>query len=725
MDARRSERIAAWVAAGACLFFAIVAFWELFGPIPGGHLGNAAAAAMAGENIVRHKLFAAVLEYTDARPVPAQYYTHHPYGVFVTSALAYKLLGHGWATVRFPAALMSALTAPLVYLLGRASWGPIAGAVATVLFVVIPIDLAYASFQNLEVITIFFGMLFCWGTLRLWQTWQARWLVPATLGALGACQGDWIGMVLVGVVGVFAFTRAYVLPPRLYPRVDHREHARWFALATAAAVGTLLLYLALFGKIGRLGDLMQSYDMRSSGADAPVKQIFGPRRQMWMLWMLPWMALGGVALATLTSLARLLSRPEAIFPLAWVVTASVQYFVFRQGADVHVFWPHYYGPAAALGFGGATHALLSASERLPRPRLGLALALAPAAICAVLLLRVGLPLAYQSRLTGGRFDDGGRYIAVDQDRNQFAAWSTRGLAPRQVPLLHRSFVRAWSVDYALGRPAQTTGSMPGPTGNEDATRFVLLDARYMTGAELRDLASRYAVTAVGPFLRVDRAAPQAPFVALRYDEREPSLWQRYFVTGSDLVRTIGDAPDPLHTWEWQEHLGKAQAAPAGPAGPASTPEDARILYNASVSRGVPDAALRQQALALVDRPLGVAFANDVRLVGARVVEGAATTITLLWETGPAHQPADTDFLVRTHVVAPPRLWLSRTDFFEKEMAPPQALRPALWKPGRLYAQTFVAMRRIGTERFEGVWAGRGIVPKPMGGDERVPLFTLK
>src|SRR5262249_18050135 len=148
------------------------------------------------------------------------YYTHHPYGVFLTSALSYLFLGHSWAAVRFPAAAMSALTAPLLYLLGRALWGEIAGAACVLVFASLPVDLAYASYQNLEVVTIFFGALFSLGAVRTFQTWRPRWIAISTVGALGTCHGDWIGMVLVGAIGIAAFVRAYAVPSGWVGRID-------------------------------------------------------------------------------------------------------------------------------------------------------------------------------------------------------------------------------------------------------------------------------------------------------------------------------------------------------------------------------------------------------------------------------------------------------------------------------------------------------------------------
>ena len=717
MSEARLERAALRVAIAASVVFALVCFWELFGPLPGGHLGNAAGAAMAGENMVRWRLFGAVLAYTAERPGPAELYTHHPYGVFLTSALAYEVFGHGWWTVRLPAALMSALSAPLMFVLARALWGVVPAAVATVAFVVIPIDLAYATFQNLEVVTIFFSLLFSWGTVRLWQSWQTAYLVPSAVGALGACQGDWVGLVLVGVVGVFAFVRAYVLPRRLFDRVDDRQHARWFGWTTAGAVFTLVLYLVLFAKAGKLADLLGSYEARSAGSAAPLGAIFGPRRMMWLFWMIPPLALSAIALGAPITLYRLFRRrAEEIVPLAWLAAASVQYFGFRQGADVHVFWPHYYGPVAALSFA----AIVALGGRLSR-RFGLSIALVPVTIALALVARIGFAELVQSRLTGGRFDDGGRYIAVDQDRNAFAAWAARDLPPSVPVALHPSFLHNWHVDYAVRRPVQIASEL-GP--RPDGPSVLLVDARYVSGAELVKLSAR-APDIVGPFWRIDRARGEGPPTALRYEEREPRLWERYFVTGTDLVRHIGPGVDALATWAWREHLGVASPPP--PDAIATSIDEACLAHGAALARGDDAAAARHRAAIdhALEHPIGAAFTGDLRLLGATVREGAATVVTLVWETGPAFRPVDADFLVRSTVIAPPRLWLTKIDYFEKEMAPPNALRMSLWRPSRIYAQTFVAMRRLGSERFEGQFTQRSTPIKTTAGAERVPLFTLR
>ncbi|MCC6645339.1 MAG: glycosyltransferase family 39 protein [Polyangiaceae bacterium] len=716
MEDPRVARASARVAAAATLFYALVSLWELWGPLPGGHLGNGAAAAMAGENMVRHRVLAAVLEPTVGAPTPAQLYTHHPYGTFFAGAVGYLVAGHGWVATKLPAAALSAATPWLLFAFARALWGPLAGAVTAVVFVTVPINLAFASYLNLEVPLLFSGALFSWAATRFFQTHRTRFILASAVGAWLTCQADWIGMVLVGGVGASAFLRAYALPERWSLRIDHRQHARWFGWVTAAALVTLLMYLGLFAKAGRLGDLAASAELRSHGASAPLGQVFGPRRTMWLLWMLPAPALLGVAAGAALSSLRITRSFSEIVPVWWLAAASLQYFGFRQGADVHVYWPHMYSVCAALGWGVFAAGVGDAAVSLRAPRLGVALAAGPPLVAALLSLRVGLPIAAQSRLTGGRFDDGGRYIGVDRDRHQFAQWATRDLPRDATVHLHRSMTPSWPLSYAMNRPHDVAATPEGASP-------LLVDARRCRAEELRALASSFSVRVVGPHWRVS-PGPAGDLAALQYDEREPSWLERATVSGTDLVRTLHDRPDRLATWEWRHHLGLPGDPPSGePDGP----EAARVLHNAAVARG--DLALAAELRAVVERQiqrrLDVSFSHGATLLGVRVDAGAATVMTLYWYATPAYAAGDVDFLVRSAVVAPPRLWPSRVDYFEKEIAPPAALRPELWRPGYLYAERVLVMRRLGTERFVGVFTARsGPAPRPLTGPERVPLVVL-
>jgi 4-amino-4-deoxy-L-arabinose transferase-like glycosyltransferase len=754
------ERVMQRLAVAACVFFAAVALWESFGPSRGGHMTTSSAYAMAGENMVHWHKFAVFTGYLANPATPDRYYCHHPYGISVLQGVGYLLLGHHWFTVRSGAIFCSVLSAPLVYAFGRRAWGVIPAAVATIFFVFVPIDLAYANFSNLEEPTIFFGLLFAWATAGLWQTWRVRYLVLATIGALGAANSDWAGLMFVGPIVIYAFFRAYALPRRWVGDLDERMHARWFAYATAAAVGTLILYLALFGKADKIGDLMGSYDLRSEGAASTLAETFSPKRKLWLSQMLTPISYGALAAGVPLAIARLWKRPLEIVPIAWFFAACFQYFAFKQGADIHIFWPHYYAPAAAMAAGTlvasllyARSALLRLVERVrnrasppapapdatapspdapspsPAPddawvrRLRYATAVALGLAVAVplaLLARVGVPELVQARKTGGRMDDGGRFIASDTDIIQFAEWAFSNVATRgSVVQVLEKFNFNYACEYAVGRPHARVNSLTAAK-LEDPQRIAVVDTRNQSEKDLENLARQFGVQAVGPFWRVDRAIKGPQLMAHRYEEREPGPLEWMFISGTDLVRKISPEEDPFVTWEWKDALGLPAPPPAD--APASL-NDFRIAHNIAVSQkdAAREADLRIRLAGNVGRPAGLRYSGGVTLQGIDIQHGPAIVVTLYWATDDHYKRVDANFQVKCKVVKPPRLWVIPIEYAEKDMAPVAPIRPANWKPGYLYAQRFTALHRLGREECRGAFSAD---LKPLTGEPNPVIFTL-
>lgn len=724
------ERAADVIAVVACVFFGACALWEVAGPLPGGHFGSSAAYAISGENMFTWHKFAIIPDYHHTAPGTDAYYCHHPYGSFLLAALSTVLFGHHWLTVRMPAVLCSLASAPLVYALGRAMWGVLPAAFATVLFVVIPIDLAFSSFTNLEVPTIFFGLLFSWGTVRLWQTWRARWIAVAAIGALGVTQVDWIGLVLTGVVVSFGFIRAYVLPRRWYGRIHEAEYAQWFAYVTAASIGTFLLYLVLFAKVDRIGDSMASYHIRTSGSEARWGEVFSQRRKMWLSWMLTPIGMGILGLGIPLAFVRLVRKPAEIIPIAWTLAGTFQYLIFKEGADVHIFWPHLFGPSIAMAGAIVLTTLLWARGKIVaavsvprRAKVAWATGILVAVFAivpVVLTLRIAIPQLVQSRKTSGRFDDGGRHIETDADSTQFAQWAGRDL-PADGTLIVHSATYGYGAEYGAFRPGQADNGPLASASIKDPTRFTIADSRLLNLTELQSIAKRFQVSAVGPFWRVNRSTKGPNFSAVRYTEEEPSPLEWLFVTGTDLVRTIGPDNDIWATWEWKDALGLDVVSPDPAPG---TFDEIRIAHNAAVAHG--DAkradALRTRLLAKASHVTQYDFTDDVHLLAVEVESGPAVVVTLLWETGPQYQRIDGYFDVKCKIVAPPKLWFSQTDYFEKDMSPIPTFRPAMWKPRYLYTQRFIALRRIGTEQCRGAFTTPD--PKPIGGGADIEVFTL-
>lgn len=718
------------ILAASLVFFALALSWELFGPLPGGHLGNVTGASIGGENMLTHRLFAAVTSYTDAKPEAASYYCHHPYGVFVLQAIAHALFGHGFATTRLPAIALSVASVGLVSALGRRLYGALPGALGAAFFAVLPMSLAFGQFANLEVLVIFAGLVFAIGTVDVLRTGKRSALAVALLGALLVCHADFCGFVLVGAVGGLEIARVYVLGGKV-PRRLVFSHARFVVLVTALSLATLLLYLALFVRAGQLGDLVRAYDNRTAGNEAVVGALLGKRRVLWLLGLLPAPALvaggAGVILAIVKMTRR---RPEHGVVLGFFVMTAVQVLLFRGGAEVHVFWPHAFVVSAALGLAAIAELVFSLPPRAPRATR--AAFLVGVGLLLVVVGRMGLVQLAQSRLTGGRFDDGGRYIGIDRDLTAFGVWARGYVDAHTPPLptrtslpvigLHPSVPRSWFVEYALHAIIRESPPPARATATE-AARFVLFDARHATAREQRYVAQQYAVRAHGPLWLLDRAGHPGDFHALRYVEAQPRGMDFLLRTGTDLQRTFGDDRDALHEHEQREHLGlPTDLAPFEP----TTAEEARLRVNLAVSRGeAPDPAHRSRALGIATVRVDRLFDNGLVLRGYDVDRGPATVVTLLWETPEGYVPRDLDYLVRARITSLPTLWLAPPDHFEKEMAPPEPLRPASWKAGRLYVQRFVAMKRVGREVFEGVFTARdGAAPIGIDGAARHVLFTL-
>jgi 4-amino-4-deoxy-L-arabinose transferase-like glycosyltransferase len=729
-----AERVAHVVAVLGCVWFTLVTFWESFGPARSGHYSTSAAYAMAGENMVIWHKFAMYAGYLSHAPTPDQYYCHHPYGIGVLEAIAYLIFGHHWFTTRAPAIFCSTLSAVLVYGLGRRAWGVIPAAAATLFFIFIPIELSFATFSNLEQPTIAFGLLFAWATGELWATWKTRYVYLSAIGALGACNGDWAGFVFVGPVLVFGFLRAYVLPRRWYGRIDEKTYAKWFAYAAAMTVGTLVLYILLFGKADKMNDLMGSYHTRSGGSEVPISDVFSQRRKLWLGTLLTPIAYGAIGAGVPLALVRIVKKPLEIFTIAWFLSASFQYFIFKQGADIHIFWPHYYAASGALATGTLTASLMAGRDFFGdvaelvtrRPRVLSAFKHATAAIVGafigvplVILARHGIPELVQARKTAGRFDQGGQLMATEADMADFARWAYADVATAGSTVqVMAKYEYGFASEYGGDRPYVTVSSITAAKP-EDPQRYTLVDTRKQPEKELDNIVKQFGVQAVGSFWRVDRAQKGPMLMAHRYIEKEPNPLEWFFLSGTDLVYKIQRDEDPWVTWELRDAFG----VPAPPPDVApNSADERRIAYNVAIEQGDTAEAdhIRGELAGKLGNPANIEYTGGVKLLGIDLQPGPALVVTLYWETDASYKKADVSFSVKCKVVAPPKLWFSPVDYFEREMAPVPVLRPGNWKPRHLYAQRFIALHRIGKEECTGGFTGSFTPKTPM----TAPLMTF-
>ncbi len=720
----RLEQVCRVILALSTLWFTAAAVWEIAGPFGAGHVAASASIGIAGENMFRWGILAPVLDYTLEAPPPRDYYCHHPWGIFWTTAVLTKLFGHWDWVCRLPPVLFSAATPPLLYAIARAIWNPVAGAVAACAFVVVPIALAFANFNALEVPVIFGCLMFTWGSVRLHQTWRRRWLAVSLLGLFQAVNSDWAGFVFAACVLAFMLPRGLLLSGRWFGAVDTRGFFAWWALSSTLCVLVFVFYIHQFQSASQLARFLAQGELRSRGANVPLSQVLEARRHWIELSFTPLaIALGKLAAPVLALRMVFLRRELELFPLAFLVMATVQYVVFKQGADVHVFWPHYFAPYFALGLAALVasfHDLaIWLGKRLKWPRatarvpvLSLALGILPAA----LILPDGVRALGYARNTGGRFDEKGLIIHQDVDKTALMKWLSPRLESETSVAFHGSMKYSWSLGWALQRPVTHASRVP-TTPARGAGQYFVADARFAQSAELSALAEGFSVQVFGPFWFVDRAAPPGPIDGFSFHTRQPTVLEWLFVQAHDPIYRI--EPDPYATWELREHFGQSPNPP--PAAAPRNLEQTRIAHNLARSQGDVARAerFRRELTAALDSSPARDYSGVMRLLGVRYAAGVAPTLSVFFQ---AHEPTLTDahFAIYGRMERGARWSLVPVDSKVRAVGMPFAVPTSLWKPGYIYASVTEVRPRPGTERFYGLWDDW----PELGGAAPVDLLTV-
>jgi len=725
----RLERVARAVAVLASIWFALAVCWELFGPFGAGHVTASLSMGVAGENMWTWKIIAPVLNYSFAPPTSGDFYCNHPWGIFWTTAILVKLFGHHDFVCRLPACFMSALTPPLLYAIGRRIWGPIAGAIACASFVVLPIALAFGNFNALEVPVIFGVLVSVWGYLNLQRGWRKRWMLVSVLGLCHALNSDWAAYFYAAPVLVFALGRGLLFNGRWYPPVDRRRFAQWWALSSSVAVGVMLFYVWRFSVANQLANLLHQGVSRSAGSDQPLEFVLESRAHWIELTFTPLaIFFGKLALPVLALRLVFLRRDLEIFPIAIWVMAFVQYVVFKQGADVHIFWPHYFAPYFGLAMGCLAASTQGIGRFIAR-RFGREGRVVPAIVTLVLLgpvplliLPDGIAGLKYARRTGSRFDEKGHLIHQDLDKVAALKWIGKRMESRTSVIAHEGLKWSWHVDWAIRKPL-SAGLLPNGAAT-GKNQYFLADRRFVLGTDFTTLADRFHVQAVGPVLFVDRAEPKAPVTGYSLAEREPKWWEWYFLQGNDPIYSV--VADPFVTWELRDHL-KQKPNPA-PIEVASTFEQRRIAHNIAIAAG--DVALAQRLRQELERDLERSSATDysdgTKLVGTYLTHGVVDKLSVVFEAAGPINP-DVTYNIESLVEEQKTLSLVARSTRVRAVGMPFDLPTPLWKHGFLYDSiNEIRPRPAKIERFYGNFRARagGAVPVSRGRPS-VPLLTVK
>jgi len=725
------DRIAFGVVVLASAWFAFAAAWGMFGVVGGGHLGGGAAGnTMDAEQIVRwHIVYPAWGWYSGVAPKKIAYYCHHPFGLYWASATFLWLFGHRDFVVRLPAVLMSAALPPLLYGIAKEKWGRPAGAVAAASYVVVPIAVGFSSFTNLETFCIFGALLFFWGHTRHMATGRRRYLLASLAGVWFACSGDWVGYLLITPTVVWALLRGCVLSPRLTPRFKLVPYMRWWALSVAIVAGSLLLWLGLFYRADAIADWITQAQLRGAGSDMKLKDVLKARAD-WIDFSFTPLAIWVGKVAAPVCLVRcLVTRlDEETYSLGLLFGATVQYVAFKQGADVHIFWPHYFAPYFALALAQLSRTFGAIAGFAAR-RLGPSYAqVTIGAVTLALGILPTLAMAHDGALslwvwrrTGGRYDDNGSLIRSDVDMIDVLRQVVVPRVRRGTKIdTHPSAGWYWQHNWAyqgIDSPA-----IEPRVGAAPAHQFWIARASGLSADEQKKIAAMAHVRVYGDIWLVDQREAPAPLDAYSLNEREPNVFEWLLTDPTEPVRRIGDAPDPWLTWEWREHLG--QDAPV-PAGQPKTLDEMRIAHNIAVSRGDAQAAeaWREKIEARIDRTVTAKFDEGMRLIGVRRIAGVEPRIESWFEVTEA--PAgDWSWAVKSTILARAPLSLIKPDKTDRAMAWPPSLPTKLWKPGFLYTTQTVMNHRIGIEQYSAIWSLQDGHRAPRRGDGRETVLAI-
>jgi hypothetical protein len=721
---RTLERVGTLLMLAATVLLAGVGLFEIGAPFGAGHYAASSAVALGGENMWTHGVLAPVTRVVAGTPAPSDYYCHHPFGVFYVAALFSALFGHHDWVVRLPAVLMSSAMPWVLHRAARAAWGPVAGGVTAMAYAVLPITLSFAAFFALEVPTMFGMALAVLGLVRFTQAGRRRHAAFALGGLVVAVGSDWPGVVFAALVLGALFLRAFPLR-RLFRETPFEPLAALWATAVVAVGAVLALQVVAIFRLDQLGELLRQGEFRTLGSNQPLSQVLASRAYWIALAFTPpaiW--LGKLALPLLAARAVALRSELELYALAVLGTAVFQYVVFKQGADIHFFWPQYFALYFAYAAGAlvATVELLVArfrpSERssVPLPPLtGLALAV----VYLAAVLPDGMRALRYARKTGGRFNEKGLIIHPDIDKEAMLEAIAGELDEDASLGVDTGFKPMYWLDWVLRRPV-STGPLP-QLGRPLRRTHYALDLRFTEAEGASRLARDFSTRAFGPYLFADLRAVTEPLQGFALEPREPTFFERLFVSSSHARYSI--RPSPLWGWELRHHFG-LEEAPPDDATPHSF-DELRSAHNLAVSRGDTDLArrLRERLLAGIERRGARPYTSSLSFLGARLEHGTSLFLTVLFECSAAQKDAFT-FAITSEVEAPPRFSVTPPDPLPRDVGMPFAIATTLWKPGFIYAATTEILKRPGRERYVGAFRGRG-APRPASGPGEVPLLVLE
>ncbi|MBC8133233.1 MAG: glycosyltransferase family 39 protein [Deltaproteobacteria bacterium] len=338
--ATKRNRVAAAGVLLAVLLFWFAALYGIGSPFYYGHYGyHGGSYATWARGTVRHHTLLPVNEPGFAPPRPGTYYIHHPILTHQLVTLTFAVFGeHEWS-VRLAALIPSFASLLLVAAIAWRKIGPLAGAVAALVFAIVPVNVWYSVNIDQGFPSIACLLAFFWFYLRWLET--ARWSLAAAALAFGALAGgfEWspyfaFPAIFVHVVWTAAHRRGrYLLFGLLYPLV---------------AVVPLAGHVVVVWKSGMMSDLLGAYHNRAVAVgyrpflrdmQAYGDTLFG---RVLVVAMFVWL------IATLARVVMRRGRPVDLVGLTFAFALIAYVHVFKSAVLTHAYRQLYGNVWAAL-----------------------------------------------------------------------------------------------------------------------------------------------------------------------------------------------------------------------------------------------------------------------------------------------------------------------------------------------------------------------------------------
>ncbi len=687
------------ISVGFIGWFLAVLLWGVRRPFSGGHFAAMGKVALASSNSLRFGIIYPAPVPTLVPPAPSTYYINHPFGTFWLLSGAFRAFGTSTWVVRACAAFVSAATAMLLWRFARRIWGKGPAAIAVGCFVSLPISLVFGSYQNLEVPLMFGCALSAWAYERMMATGKRRYVALSLLGVAWTLQMDWVGVLYVGTWLGIAMLRGWMLPRRWFPPFSQRRFGVFWSLAAVISVLTIGFYFAALHHIDRLGELISEFSHRTAGAKEAGWAATLKDRHHWIVltFTRAGPALGYVAFVA--SFVRPIFRRTdgELMGIPLFALAIGHYVLFRQAADIHIFWPHYFALAIGFGMGAAAASFRDLVRHFtPKtlrirewgPRIVVAALLAG----VLVLLRTSMPLVRYGLQTCGNFTErgGGQRRTSLVDEAEIVRWFVRRFPNDATALFTETYEGSWGIYWEV-RP-RATEERAAPLAVVGRNAFAVIDARELPADQLRSLAKDVSLVAVGHWWLADGRTRPGLAIGYRLQERRPRGLSGWLDGSYEPAFTIEE--DEFQTWSARQLLGQPTEVPQREPRDG---EELRIAHNAHLQAG--DAAgakgFEDRLRAMLSPPNGRFGAVELLGVERRDV-GRTSFDFYLRASAPVSR---LELKITSINERPPRFSFGEVDAFPLDVTPRLFPRPADWTVGHIYRIQVPVHDRAGLERF--------------------------